>query len=299
MQDTLESVKEFVDLSDCEFKCPDLNGQFFSESQMIEHLDDIDYLIAGDDEISEWVIKNSELAGVVKWGVGFDSIDTVALDKRFIKFSNTPGQFAEDVAEQAIGLMLAAERGVAYLDREIRNGVWLKHRGRRVSGKSALVLGFGSIGKSLCQKLSGLNLNVEAVDPFISSDTSLEVVLFDHVPFDRNYDYLFLALPLNSETKGLVGLEFLKRVIPGGILINVSRGGIVIERELVEGLSRGWIRGAGLDVFEREPLSSGSELATMNQVVLGSHNSSNTEEGVAEASIQAAKILRKFIDESK
>lgn len=299
MQDTLESVKEFVDLSDCEFKCPDLSGQFFSESQMIEHLDDIDYLIAGDDEISEWVIKNSKLAGVVKWGVGFDSIDTVALEKRSIKFSNTPGQFADDVAEQAIGLMLAAERGLAYLDHEIRNGVWLKHRGRRVSGKSALVLGFGSIGKSLSQKLIGLNLTVEAADPLVREDTSLDVVLFDHVPVDRKYDYLFLTLPLNSETKGLVGLEFLRKVIPGGILINVSRGGIVIEAELAEGLRRGWIRGAGLDVFEREPLPLGSELAKMRQVVLGSHNSSNTEEGVVEASIEAVKILRKFIDESK
>ena len=292
MQESLAEVKARLELSSFDFVCPKLLGQQFTEVEMGELLRDADFGIVGDDFVTESVVASSRLKGLIKWGIGFDSIDTEALKNRGIKFSNTPGQFAADVAEQAIALLLAVERGLVQVDSSVRKGEWLKYRGRRISGRSALILGYGNLGKALATKLKALSLKVSAYDPYASSAKEVEELTLHNVfPHEERFDYLISCLPLTAETKGFINRDTLTALQSDGIFINVSRGKVVNQGDLVIALTQGLIGGAGLDVYETEPLPISSELIKLPNVVLGAHNSSNTDEGVREASMAAAEIL--------
>lgn len=292
MQESLAQVQSSLDLGSFDFVCPQLVGQQFSEAEMKELLQEADYAIVGDDFITDTAVANSLLMGVIKWGIGFDSIDTEALTKRGIRFSNTPGQFAADVAEQAIALLLAVERGLVPIDSSVRKGEWLKYRGRRISGRSALILGYGNLGLALAPRLTALGLKVSAFDPYAPSSNEVQDVILHNVfPQHERFDYLISCLPLTDETKGFVNRDTLAVLQSDGVFINVSRGKVVNQGDLVIALTQGLIGGAGLDVYETEPLPISSELGKLPNVVLGAHNSSNTDEGVFEASIAAAEIL--------
>ena len=292
MQESLAQVQANLDLGSFDFICPPLVGQQFSEAEMRELLQEADYAIVGDDFVTDSAVATSQLKGLIKWGIGFDSIDTSALEKRGIKFSNTPGQFAADVAEQAIALLLAVERGLVQVDSSVRKGDWLKYRGRRISGRSALILGYGNLGQALAPRLAALGLKVSAYDPYAANDLApSELTVHRSFPQRDRFDYLISCLPLTVETAGFVNLERLGVLQSDGIFVNVSRGKVVHQGDLVMALLQRSIGGAGLDVYETEPLEMSSELNKLPNVVLGAHNSSNTDEGVFEASIAAAEIL--------
>lgn len=298
MQDSLAQVIENFEFRNFNFSCPQISGQGLNQDELRTLILDHDYLICGDDEVTQGALIGSRLAGVIKWGIGTDSIDVDLLSKIGIRFSNTPGMFSEDVAEQALALLFATERGVCEIDREVRAGGWLRRRGRRITGRRALVMGYGSIGKTLSKKLTNLGITTSVLDPNLPPNIPANIQAFNRVP-DSTYDYLFATLPLDKSTRKVVNLDFMRKVIPKGILINVSRGGIVDEAHLIELLENEEILGAGLDVFEDEPLSSENKLLNQKNVVLGSHNASNTEEGVLEASMEAGRILEGWTVDAK
>ncbi|MDF7777635.1 2-hydroxyacid dehydrogenase [Sphingomonas sp. AOB5] len=212
-------------------------------------------------------------------GVGYDGVDLAAAATRGIAVTNTPDVLTGDVADLAIGLMIAACRGIATGDRLVRSGGWATGApfplGHRASGRRIGIAGFGRIGKAIARR-------AEAMDCTIAyTGRHRQPVPHDYYPDLRSLaeavEILILVLPGGADTDGLVGAEVLDALGPDGILINVGRGNAVNEAALVEALASGRIAGAALDVFAQEPHVPAALLA-MDNVVLQPHRGSATIE---------------------
>lgn len=172
----------------------------------------------------------------------------------------------------------------------MRSGEWPKVEGVTLAGARLGVVGFGAIGRAVARRGRGFDMEVVAFDPYVddkSSDfemTSLETLL-------STSRFVVLACPLTADTHHLINDERLKLMRPDAYLVNVARGPVVVEEALIEALRAGRLAGAGLDVFEVEPLPMDSELRSFPNVILGAHNASNTREGVVRASSTAVEFL--------
>jgi len=202
--------------------------------------------------------------------------------------------FGNEVSDVAIGMMLNLTRRLHDIDREVRNGNWIKPVGNSTAGKKVGVVGFGDIGLSIGRKLVAFDMEVIAYDPHARSEFGIPVCTFpDEI---ESLDYLFLACALNDSTYHLINKEILDKLKPTAILVNVSRGPLIDEQALIASLQEGKFRGVGLDVFEEEPLSVASPLASFDKCFFGSHNGSNTKEAVDKTSYKAINLLFGFLE---
>jgi len=225
---------------------------------------------------------------------GYDHIDVEYATKLGIVVARVVGLLQETVAEHAVAMMLTLARRLHISDNIVRNGlwasgysIWSKFKNLPLMyGKVAGIFGMGEIGKRLVPKLKGLGMEV------IYYSRKRKNVDATYVSFDtliRESDVLFITVPFTSETKGIINYEILKKMKPTAYIINVSRGGIVVESDLVKALKEGIIAGAALDVFEKEPLSKDSPLTELENVVLSPHYAGTSLEAIEEASYLAAK----------
>ncbi len=270
--------------------------QIMTEEQLMQILPQMDGWIIGDDPATEQVFAAGvagNLKAAVKWGVGVDNVDFEACKKLNIPIINTPGMFGNEVSDVAIGMMLNLTRRLHDIDREVRNGNWIKPVGNSTAGKKVGVVGFGDIGLSIGRKLVAFDMEVIAYDPHARSEFGIPVCTFpDEI---ESLDYLFLACALNDSTYHLINKEILDKLKPTAILVNVSRGPLIDEQALIASLQEGKFRGVGLDVFEEEPLSVASPLASFDKCFFGSHNGSNTKEAVDKTSYKAINLLFGFL----
>ena len=271
--------------------------QVMTEDELVDILPTIDGWIIGDDPATERVFTAGvagKLKAAVKWGVGVDNVDFAACKKLGIPIINTPGMFGNEVSDVAIGMMLNITRKLHDIDREVRNGNWIKPVGNSTVGKKVGIVGFGDIGLSIGRKLKAFDMDVVAYDPNAISQFDIPVLDF---PKDiESLDYLFLACALNKSTHHLVNSEILARLKDTAIIVNVSRGPLIDEEALIESLRIGKFRGVGLDVFEEEPLSISSPLVHFDNCFFGSHNGSNTKEAVDKTSYRAMELLFNFLE---
>ena len=233
---------------------------------------------------------------IARYGVGLDNVDLEAARRKGIAVANVPGYCDREVAEHALGLLLACARAIPLRDRAIRGGGWnVPAPGRRVAGSTLGVLGFGGIGKAFVRASLGLGIREILIwSPHISrsrideavgaSATALDVAIrpaaFDEV-FAAS-DWVSINIPLKPETRGLVGKRELGLMQRDATLINVSRGAIIDEEALVDALVAGHLGGAGLDVYTAEPLPQGSRLRGLPGVVLTDHSAYASRESIAE-----------------
>jgi D-3-phosphoglycerate dehydrogenase len=271
--------------------------QIMTEEQLMQILPQMDGWIIGDDPATEQVFAAGvagNLKAAVKWGVGVDNVDFEACKKLNIPIINTPGMFGNEVSDVAIGMMLNLTRRLHDIDREVRNGNWIKPVGNSTAGKKVGVVGLGDIGLSIGRKLVAFDMEVIAYDPHARSEFGIPVCTFpDEI---ESLDYLFLACALNDSTYHLINKEILDKLKPTAILVNVSRGPLIDEQALIASLQEGKFRGVGLDVFEEEPLSVASPLASFDKCFFGSHNGSNTKEAVDKTSYKAINLLFGFLE---
>ncbi|MCF8709472.1 NAD(P)-dependent oxidoreductase [Rhizorhapis sp. SPR117] len=267
---------------------PPLEGQQFSAAEMARHIVGVDIVIAGDDDIGASVLdagKASSLKAVIKWGIGTDGIDKPHAARVGIPVYNTPGVFGEEVADLAISHLLMLTRKTHLMDRSVRTGGWLKAEGRTLSGLTAGVIGLGSIGQAIARRAAAFGMVVVGYDVARIESADLDAIGATQAPFDavlERADVLFLACALMPENRHLIGRETLARVKPGVFIINVSRGPLVDEVALAQALAEGRVAGAGLDVFEEEPLPESSPLRGYeDRCTFSTHNGSNTVEAVA------------------
>ena len=220
-----------------------------------------------------------ELGLVAVHGVGTDAVDLERCAARGIKVSVTAGVLTEDVADMALGLVLAVARRLAEGDRYVRAGKWPTERfplGRKVTGKRLGILGFGRIGQAIARRAAGFDMTVGYCDLREAEGCSYR---FCGSPAElaAQSDFLVIAAAASAATRGLVGRAVLDALGPEGVLINVARGSIVDEPELVAALEEGRIAAAGLDVFADEP-NVPEALFKLDNVVLQPHQASATAE---------------------
>ncbi len=269
-------------------------GQELAGDELVDAMNDITGVVAGDDQFTNTVMERLPgLRVISKWGIGLDGIDLPAAEARGITVTNTPGMFGNEVAEQGLGYLFALVRGIVDVDREVRNGGWPKPVGRSVGSLSAHVVGLGDIGRSLVAKLRLLGVSTTGADP---SPASAEwarqhgVTIGDSAKLSRDVDVVMITAPLNSATRGMVDAAFISGMRRGSWLINVGRGPIVVGSAVANALESGHLAGAALDVYEEEPLID-ERIRHAPNCILGSHNASNTYEACHRTHVQSIANL--------
>jgi D-3-phosphoglycerate dehydrogenase len=276
-----------------EVVAPDLeNRQQFTAAELLERGPRIVGIIAGDDELSQEFFEGApRLKTVIRWGIGMDSVDHDAARQHGVTVRNTPGVFGKEVADSAFGYILMLARGFLEVDAAVRRGNWPKHEGITLAGSRLGIVGLGSIGREIAKRGQCFGMDVVGFDPLVTEtpDGVSEVVDLDTLLSTSRF--IVLACPLNDQTFHLINAVGLALTRPDAYLINVARGPVVHESDLIAALQAGRLAGAALDVFEVEPLPMDSELRRLPNVVFGAHNGSNTREGVARASKAAIDFL--------
>jgi lactate dehydrogenase-like 2-hydroxyacid dehydrogenase len=216
--------------------------------------------------------KLPKLEIIANFGVGYDTIDAGEAGKRGIIVTNTPDVLTEEVADLALGLLIATVRQLPQVDRYLRAGKWLEKpypltatlRGRKIG-----IVGLGRIGKAIAKRLEafGLEIAYHGRNPQKDAPYRYHPSL---VEMAKEVDILMCVAPGGAETKGMVNREVMRALGPDGVLINVGRGSVVDERALAEALKAKEILTAGLDVFEDEPKVP-QELIAMDHIVLLPH----------------------------
>ncbi|MFD3619436.1 C-terminal binding protein [Streptomyces sp. NPDC058676] len=195
-----------------------------------------------------------DLRIVARLGVGLDNIAVDTATERGVWVTNVPDYCVEEVSDHAVGMVLAWTRGLAVSDREVRAGRWdpAGARLRRLSTLTCGVVGYGRIGRATVRKLGAFGSRILAHDPHPPKDApGVEMVGLEELL--RRSDVVILHVPLTPDTHHIIGAEQLDLMAPGGLLVNVSRGGLVDTDAVVKALDSGHLDGAAFDVLETEP----------------------------------------------
>ncbi|MBS1805172.1 MAG: dehydrogenase [Acidobacteria bacterium] len=224
------------------------------------------------------------LCAIGRCGVGYDNVDLNACTEHGIAVYITPTAVVRPVAESILLLILALSHRLMDKDRLVRQGRWAESTqplGREPRDRVVGTVGLGNIACEAIRLLRALDVrSFLAFDPFATearaAELGVKLVTLDELLAQS--DYVLVNCPLTPETRGLIGPEQFSKMKPDAVLINTARGPIVNESALINALQQGRIAGAALDVFEKEPLSPDSPLASMNNVILTSHSIAWTEE---------------------
>ena len=274
-----------------------LYEEYPSEDRLVELVKDVDAIIVrSKPKVTRKVIEAAPKLKVIgRAGVGLDNIDLEAAKERGIKVVNSPAASSRSVAELAVALMFNVARKIAFADRKMREGVWAKKQcmGIELEGKTLGIVGFGRIGYQIAKIAKALGMNVLLYDPYPNEERAREVGgrFVDLETLLRESDVVTLHVPLVESTYHLINEERLRLMKPTAILINAARGAVVDTNALVKALKEGWIAGAGLDVFEEEPLPKDHPLTKLDNVVLTPHIGASTVEAQMRAGVQVAEQI--------
>lgn len=273
--------------------------QIMTEEELIEILPKYDGWIIGDDPASKRVVEagvNGKLRAAVKWGVGVDNVDFDAFEDANIPVENTPGVFGNEVADIALAYTLGLARHTYLIDHKIRaENAWPKPSGISVLGRTVAIVGFGDIGQQTALRIQACGGKVIAYDPQF---TPIAGVKADHAIWPERLeevDFLIFTCPLNPATQGMFNEATLPLLKSGVRIVNVGRGPVIKESALIEGLDRGIVHSAALDVFEEEPLAPTSPLRQYENCIFGSHNGSNSIDAVRRVSLIAIDKIAGFL----
>jgi len=216
---------------------------------------------------------------ISKWGTGIDSIDQAAAADFGVRVGNTPNAFTVPVSESVLGYLLSFARQIPWLDDAMKAGAWKKINGKTLSESTLGVVGVGNVGQAVLRRARGFGMELlgnDIVD--IAPDFLLEngVEMTSLQDLLSRSDFISLNCSLNPTSQHLINAETLSWVKPGAVLINTARGPIIDQPALVDALAEGRLGGAALDVFEDEPLPSGSPLLSMKNVLLSPHNTNSS-----------------------
>ena len=251
------------------------------EEEIIAYAGKFDGSICGDDRFTPKVIDAClpRLKVISKWGTGIDSIDKAYANEKGVMVGNTPNAFTLPVADSVMGYILSFARRQPAMDRAMKAGEWEKISGRSLAECTLGVIGVGNIGKALIRRARGFAMEIlgtdiiEIPDDFVVEMgvemTSLEKLL-------SRADFVSVNCTLNPTSEHLINAKTLALMKPSAFLINTARGPIINEKDLIAALQQGKIAGAGLDVFEYEPLPADSPLLGMDNVILAPHNSNSS-----------------------
>lgn len=262
-----------------------------------------DYLITQSIYVTADQLKAAKkLKMIQKFGIGVDKIDCKAAEELNIPVYITAGANAVPVAEMAVGLMLAVNRRLPYVDKSVRDGKWLKAEMRAqcysLQDKTIGLVGIGNIAKQVAKRLSGFDIGeIIYYDIFKLSPEQEATLNVRYVELDElmaSSDVISLHVPLTDITKGLISRERIAMMKPSAILVNTARGPIIDTDALVDALREHKIRGAGLDAYDEEPLDPNSPLLELDNVVLTCHHAGSVIDNVLPRARHAYGNIEKF-----
>lgn len=236
------------------------------------------------------------LKSIVFLGTGAASyVDLEACAKRGIPVRTIAGYGDRSVAEHAIGLLFAAFRQIAELDREVRGGTWKPRALAELGGKTLGVVGLGPIGAEVARMGHALGMRVLGWNRSPLKQ-SLPVELVDLDDLLAQSDAVSLHVALNDGTRGMFGAERLRRMKRGSVLINTARAALTDQETLLAMLRDGHLRGAGLDVFHKEPLPADDPLRAFNNVILTPHSGWSSPEAAKRQMDSGYRLVREELD---
>jgi glyoxylate reductase len=258
------------------------------------------------DKIDKELLDSSpHLRIIAQYAVGYDNIDIKYATEKGVYVTNTPGVLTDATADLTMALLLAISRRIVEADQFVRSGEWERSKtgwhplmllGMELRGKTLGVIGMGRIGKEVAKRAISFGMSVVYYDKNKLSSQEERLLNAKYVELDdllMMSDAITIHVNLTEETKHLINEQRLRLMKPTAYLINTSRGGVVDTNALIKALKSGWIAGAGLDVFEDEPLPATSELTKLKNVVLAPHIGSATFEA---RNAMAEKVATNLID---
>jgi len=251
-------------------------------------------------KVSEKIIDAAtQLKVIGRAGIGVDNIDIPAASRRGIIVMNTPFGNSITTAEHAIALMFALARQIPEADVSTKAGKWEKNRfmGVEITGKTLGIIGCGNIGSIVAMRGIGLKMHVVAFDPFLSEARAEELGV-QKVELDALFaraDFITLHTPLTDKTRNIIDAGAIAGMKNGVRIINCARGGLIIEKDLVEALKSGKVAGAGIDVFEIEPPAADNPLFSLENVVCTPHLGASTSEAQENVAIQVAEQMADYL----
>lgn len=263
-----------------------------------------DFIVGGGTKLERDVMAAApKLKMIHKYGIGVDKIDLAAAGEMGIPVAITAGGNAGPVAEHAVMLMLAVNRRLPLIDRELRRGRWMKSEMRsicyQVSRKTVGIVGFGNIGRMVAQLLRGFSDEILYYDTRSADPVTERALNVTRVPLDellQRSDIVTLHAPLTKASDKLINATTLRKMKKGAILINTARGELVDEAALYEALKSGHLRGAGLDTFVAEPPAKDNPLLTLDQVVVTPHTAGGVFDNVANVGRHIYRNIQRVLD---
>jgi D-3-phosphoglycerate dehydrogenase / 2-oxoglutarate reductase len=249
-----------------------------SEDDVIAKARDADALVIAFAPITRTVLGALEgLQVVARTGVGYDVIDVPAATELGVIVVNIPDIWVREVANHALALLLAWNRKIITLDRQVREGVWSGgvpgERTGSLHGETVGIVGLGNIGSAFARRVAALETKVIGCDPYVD-DRHFAALGVERVSLEalaERADYVSVHTLLNAETRHLIGEKFFRRMKPTAILINTSRGPVVDETALARALEERRLAGAALDVWEQEPVAADNALLKLDNVIATPH----------------------------
>lgn len=274
--------------------------------EVIPHTVPGDELLAKLSEVDGIFVRRGQLTGrlidaaprlkvIARHGVGVDSVDLKAVERRGIVLTITGEANAVAVAEFTMAMALALARGICVASRDLSSGGWNpgKYLGWQLQSRVLGIVGFGLIGRLVCRRAEAFGMRVLVTDPFVERG-AVEAAGAQKASYAEllgGSDLLSFHVRLNEQTRGMFGREQLKMVRHGVQIINTARGGVCDEEALLDGLQTGIIGGVALDVFGQEPLPPGHPLRTHPRAIPTPHIAGQTREAMQAMSVAAAQSI--------
>ncbi len=271
-----------------------------NDQHLADIIADADYAVSGQVAVSAEVLRAAtQLKLLHKWGVGVDNLDVDAARQLGIKVARTTGSNAVPVAEFTIGLMIGTLRHVAHGHQRLQGGQWRNWSNSEplmLSGKTVGLVGFGAIGTNVAKLLGGFGCDIIYHKPNrLTEDEEQQhgVRYGDMATLLADSDVISLHCPLTDQTAGMIDRAAMIRMKPTSVLINVARGGVVVESDLIWGLEQGEIHSAAMDVYEIEPLPADSPLIGVDNLTLTPHLAAMAADNFAPTVVRMFENIRR------
>lgn len=270
-------------------------ANYWNEDELIRELEGCVAVVAGSEPYTRRVLESlPELRVIARTGVGFDAIDLKAADDCGVVVTTTPGVNHHAVAEHAIAMLMAIARGFPAWDQDVRAGKWRRVAYPRVMGRTLGLVGLGRIGQAVATRAVGLGMKVIAHEPYPNTEFCQQwgIELVDLDTLLSRADFVSMHNPMTAESKKMMNAARFARMKRGSIFINTARGSLVDEAALADALASGHLAGAGLDVFEVEPLPVTSPLLKFNNVLFCGHLAGLDIESQRDTLTMAAETIK-------
>ena len=268
-----------------------------TENELADMIADFDVIIAGTESISNYVMERaSKLKMISRVGIGLDSVDLLAAERRGIKVSYTPDAPAPAVAELTIGLLITLLRSVQLSNIEMHKGLWKRYFGKRIANTTIGVIGLGRVGERVLNRLTAFGtprLLINDILPNSDLDRKFKLEWVDKETIYKESDVITLHVPLTRATKNMVAKKQLEMMKSDAIIINTSRGGIINEDDLYDVMQAGHLSGAAIDVFEQEPYDG--KLNKIDRCLLTAHMGSMSIDCRTRMEIEATEEAIRFL----